>query len=156
MGRNSPRGRRSATSTNTVSDSARNEGDCYDNAMIESVWARMQTELLDRKEWTTIFEPGTEIDDHIDCFHKRRRSLLAVVTPDECENRYAPMPQLALARPRGQTIRDQKSGDIDSLLHLRFQSMECPTNPNRSGQKIASFELDPSGKLRVEILGRNL
>ena len=26
-------------------------GDCYDNAMIESFWGRMQTELLNRKRW---------------------------------------------------------------------------------------------------------
>ena len=28
-------------------------GDCYDNAMIESFWGRMQTELLNRKRWKT-------------------------------------------------------------------------------------------------------
>jgi putative transposase len=28
-------------------------GDAYDNAVIESVWARMQTELLDRRRWST-------------------------------------------------------------------------------------------------------
>jgi putative transposase len=28
-------------------------GDCYDNAMIEAFWARMQVELLDRQRWTT-------------------------------------------------------------------------------------------------------
>lgn len=26
-------------------------GDCYDNAVIESFWGRMQTELLNRKKW---------------------------------------------------------------------------------------------------------
>jgi putative transposase len=26
-------------------------GDCYDNAMIESFWGRMQTELLNRRKW---------------------------------------------------------------------------------------------------------
>jgi hypothetical protein len=28
-------------------------GDAYDNAVIESFWARMQTELLDRRRWKT-------------------------------------------------------------------------------------------------------
>ena len=28
-------------------------GDAFDNAMIESFWARLQTELLDRKKWKT-------------------------------------------------------------------------------------------------------
>jgi transposase InsO family protein len=27
------------------------KGDCYDNAMIESFWSRMQVELLDRQRW---------------------------------------------------------------------------------------------------------
>jgi len=40
-------------------------GDCYDNAMIESFWARIQTELLDWKKWTTILELSTEIADYI-------------------------------------------------------------------------------------------
>jgi putative transposase len=28
-------------------------GDCYDNAMIEAFWSRMQVELLDRHRWKT-------------------------------------------------------------------------------------------------------
>ena len=31
-------------------------GDCYDNAVIESFWARMQVELLDRQRWRTRIE----------------------------------------------------------------------------------------------------
>ena len=31
-------------------------GDCYDNAVIESFWGRMQTELLNRKRWKTRIE----------------------------------------------------------------------------------------------------
>jgi putative transposase len=33
-------------------------GDCYDNAVIESFWSRMQVELLDRKRWTTPHRAG--------------------------------------------------------------------------------------------------
>lgn len=29
-------------------------GDCFDNAMIESFWSRMQVELLDRKRWHSV------------------------------------------------------------------------------------------------------
>jgi transposase InsO family protein len=33
-------------------------GDCYDNAAVESFWARMQVELLDRRRWKTrVLEP---------------------------------------------------------------------------------------------------
>ncbi len=28
-------------------------GDCFDNALMESFWARMQVELLDRRRWRT-------------------------------------------------------------------------------------------------------
>jgi transposase InsO family protein len=28
-------------------------GDCYDNGQMESFWARMQVELLNRKRWNT-------------------------------------------------------------------------------------------------------
>jgi putative transposase len=31
-------------------------GDCYDNAVIESFWSRMQVELLDRNRWRTRVE----------------------------------------------------------------------------------------------------
>lgn len=33
-------------------------GDCYDNAVIESFWGRMQTELLNRQRWKTRLEPA--------------------------------------------------------------------------------------------------
>jgi putative transposase len=47
-------------------------GDCYDNAIIAAFWGRMQTELLDRKKWATIFEQSTEIADYIDTFHNHQ------------------------------------------------------------------------------------
>jgi putative transposase len=38
-------------------------GDCNDNAVMESFWARMQTELLDRKKWRTRIELSNAIFD---------------------------------------------------------------------------------------------
>lgn len=38
-------------------------GDCYDNAMIESFWVRMQTELPDGKKCVTVVELSLEIVD---------------------------------------------------------------------------------------------
>ena len=54
-------------------------GDCYDNAMIESFWSRMQVELLDRKRWKTRVELANAIFEYLEIFHnrKRRRSSLA-------------------------------------------------------------------------------
>lgn len=45
-------------------------GDCYDNAMIESSWARMQTDLLNRKKWRTRIELASAIFDYLKIFYK--------------------------------------------------------------------------------------
>jgi transposase InsO family protein len=48
-------------------------GDAYDNAVIESFWARMQTELLDRRRWTTRAELANAIFEYLEIFHNRQR-----------------------------------------------------------------------------------
>ncbi len=55
-------------------------GDCFDNAMIESFWSRMQVELLDRKRWNTRVELTGAIFEYLEIFHNRQRrhSSLAV------------------------------------------------------------------------------
>ncbi len=62
-------------------------GDCYDNAMIESFWSRMQVELLDRKRWDTRVELANAILEYLEIFHnrKRRHSALGILTPVEYE-----------------------------------------------------------------------
>jgi len=66
-------------------------GDCYDNAMIESFWSRMQVELLDRKRWKTRVELANAIFEYLEIFHNRRRrhSSLGMVSPVEYELRHA-------------------------------------------------------------------
>lgn len=44
-------------------------GPCYDNAMIESFWVRMQTELLNRKRWRTRIELANAIFAYLEIFH---------------------------------------------------------------------------------------
>ncbi|MFC8529267.1 integrase core domain-containing protein [Nocardia sp. NPDC057227] len=44
-------------------------GDCYDNAVIESFWGRMRTELLNRQRWRT----RIELFEYLEIFHNRRR-----------------------------------------------------------------------------------
>ena len=44
-------------------------GDCYDNALIEAFWARLQIELLNRKKWQTKLELGIALVDYIENFH---------------------------------------------------------------------------------------
>jgi transposase InsO family protein len=62
-------------------------GDCYDNAVIESFWGRMQTELLNRKRWRTRIELANAIFEYLEIFHNRQRrhSALGMRTPIEYE-----------------------------------------------------------------------
>ncbi len=64
-------------------------GDCYDNAMMESFWSRMQVELLDRKRWRTRLELANAIFEYLEVFHNRQRrhSALGMLTPVEFEIR---------------------------------------------------------------------
>lgn len=65
-------------------------GDCYDNALMESFWARMQIELLNRRRWKTRIELANAIFDHLEIFHNRQRrhSSLQMLTPIEFEKRF--------------------------------------------------------------------
>jgi putative transposase len=52
-------------------------GDCYDNAMIESFWSRMQVELLDRHRWKTRVELANAIFDYLEIFHTDNAATVA-------------------------------------------------------------------------------
>lgn len=58
-------------------------GDCYDNAAMESFWARMQVELLNTRRWTTTIELAAAMADYIDNFYnvERRHSYLGNISP---------------------------------------------------------------------------
>src|SRR6266851_4073402 len=58
---------------------------CFDNAVIESFWSRMQVELLDRKQWRTRVELANAIFEYLEIFHNRQRrhSALGMLTPVE-------------------------------------------------------------------------
>jgi putative transposase len=62
-------------------------GDCYDNAMIESFWGRVQTELLNRQRWRTRIELASALSEYLEIFHdrQRRHSSLGMLTPIEYE-----------------------------------------------------------------------
>ena len=73
-------------------------GDCFDNAVVESFWARMQVELLNRQRWRTRIELANAIFEYIEIFHNRQRrhSSLEMRTPIEYEiiHHNNPMPAL--------------------------------------------------------------
>jgi putative transposase len=58
-------------------------GDAFDNAAVESFWARMQTELLDTRKWMTRVELSTAIFDWVEVFYNRtrRHSSLGMLSP---------------------------------------------------------------------------
>src|SRR5207302_10272995 len=60
-------------------------GTCYDNALMESFWSRVQVELLDRRVWSTRLELATALFEHLEIFHhrQRRHSALGMLTPVE-------------------------------------------------------------------------
>jgi len=67
-------------------------GDCYDNAMMEAFWSRIQVELLNRKRWSTRVELATALFEYLEIFHNRQRrhSRLGMMTPVEFELRHRP------------------------------------------------------------------
>ncbi|MCK9868110.1 integrase core domain-containing protein [Nocardiopsis dassonvillei] len=66
-------------------------GDCYDNAVIESFWSRMQVKLLDRCRWRTRLELANAIFEYLEIFHNRQRrhSAIGWLTPIEFGKRLA-------------------------------------------------------------------
>jgi transposase InsO family protein len=64
-------------------------GTCFDNALMESFWSRVQVELLDRQAWSTRLELATALFEYLEIFHNRQRrhSSLGMLTPFEFEAR---------------------------------------------------------------------
>ncbi|GAB3444570.1 hypothetical protein GCM10027570_13980 [Streptomonospora sediminis] len=62
-------------------------GDCYDNSMMESLWATMQLELLDSRPWKTREELSAAIFDWIECWYNphRRHSSIGMRSPTAFE-----------------------------------------------------------------------
>ena len=65
-------------------------GSCFDNAMVESFWSRMQVELLDRKRWHTRIELANAIFEYLEIWHNRQRrhTSLGMLNPIEFEARH--------------------------------------------------------------------
>ena len=67
-------------------------GDCYDKALIESFWGRMQTELFNTRKWRPVEQLSVAIADYIENFHNNRRRHIALdmLTPTEFETLSTP------------------------------------------------------------------
>jgi putative transposase len=73
-------------------------GDCFDNAVVEAFWARLQVELLNRQRWRTRIELANAIFEYLEIFHNRQRrhSALGMRTPIEYERIHHDNQPLAL------------------------------------------------------------
>jgi putative transposase len=69
-------------------------GDCFDNAVIESFWSRMQVELLNTRRWRTRVELANAIFEYLEVFHNRRRrhSALGMQSPIDFEKNHFHQP----------------------------------------------------------------
>lgn len=67
-------------------------GDCFDNAVTESFFATLETELLDRHHFTTRAQAKAACFDYIEAFYNRRRrhSTLGMHSPSDYETRTTP------------------------------------------------------------------
>ena len=65
-------------------------GDCYDNAMAESFFATLETELIDRSDWASPAAAKAAVFDYIEVFYNRvrRHSSLGNLSPEQFEDRY--------------------------------------------------------------------
>jgi putative transposase len=72
-------------------------GDCYDNAMAESFFATLETELIDRSEWASPAEARAAVFDYIEVFYNRirRHTSLGKLSPEQFEERYRSAPAVA-------------------------------------------------------------
>ncbi len=74
---------------------------------MESVWARMQVELLDRQRWRTRIELANAIFEYLEIFHNRQRrhTAIGMRTPIEYERNHYNMCDrlgvLAVEHPHG-------------------------------------------------------
>lgn len=65
-------------------------GSAYDNALAESFFASLETELIDRTEWLTQDQARADVFDWLETFYNpvRRHSSLGNLAPVEFERRY--------------------------------------------------------------------
>ena len=95
---NTPHGRSPTEPTNPDWSPPWDRSGTVDNAVVESFWARMQVELLNRQRWRTRIELANAIFEYLEIFHNRQRrhSALGMRTPIEYERIHYDNPTPAL------------------------------------------------------------
>ena len=66
------------------------EGGCWDNAVAESVFGSLKTELIHNKKYATVAEARRNIFDYVEVFYNREilHSTLGYMSPEEFERNY--------------------------------------------------------------------
>jgi len=72
---------------NGITVSMSGKGDCYDNAMMESFWATLKTELIHQQKYATHHQARGSIFEYIEVFYNRKRlhSSLGYQSPESFE-----------------------------------------------------------------------
>lgn len=75
------------------------KGNCWDNAVAESLWATIKRELVDGEKWATRSELNAALFEYIEVFYNRERlhSFLGNMTPQEYDEQYWMSPDKSLA-----------------------------------------------------------
>jgi transposase InsO family protein len=65
-------------------------GNCWDNAVVESFFATLKTELIDRRAWPTRREVRDAITEYVEVFYNAHRlhSSLGYRAPNDCEREF--------------------------------------------------------------------
>jgi putative transposase len=73
------------------------KGNCWDNAVAESLWATIKRELTDGEAWATTAELNAALFEYIEVFYNRERlhSFLDYSTPKEYTDQYRLSPEAA-------------------------------------------------------------
>jgi putative transposase len=82
---------RQALAKRGIEVSMSRRGNCWDNAVAESFFATIKTELVHRRSWSSMLEVRQGVSEYIETFYNRNRlhSSLAYRTPTEVEEQYA-------------------------------------------------------------------
>ena len=72
---------------NRIQASMSGKGDCWDNAVMESFWATLKTELVNHEHYATREQARRSIFEYIEVFYNRKRlhSSLGYVSPETFE-----------------------------------------------------------------------
>lgn len=73
--------------THGMQASMSGKGDCWDNAVKESFWSTLKTELVNHEHYTTLEQAKASIFEYIEVFYNRKRlhSSLGYVSPETFE-----------------------------------------------------------------------